>query len=440
MPLCFKRFGLPRAAFFVLLCSASLAGYGQTNTSTFGNYPLSRLGFGYRASEGTVRNQSMGGTGVANPSTDYINIQNPALLQYNKATNFDAGLLLNRFTIRDNSGNFSTWGGGPQYLLFSFPVAKRVTLAAGLMPYTYVDYDLVVTNQATSSAIATSTNTYRGDGGLSKILISGGYYLGEGISLGLESGYVFGTIEKDLSVQLVTNSTGNSTFSGRLERGAYRQLVFKPGLAYRYLLDSVSNTVLNLGAALQLNSQLRSDVSIYSESRLDQNSAISQDTVLERKDKQSLPGTLTIGAGLNRINKWSLALDLSYENYGNYTYFTEPTITYTNGYKASLGGEWIPKIASTNYLKKIRYRAGLSLHATPYQVNGQQLLDRQLSFGVGLPMTRKEAKFTRPYVNLALVTGIQGSLATNDYRDTYWRMSLSLNLNDLTWFSRYRVE
>ena len=56
------------------------------------NQVYSKYGIGEIAPVGTVRNMSMGGTGLASPSMYSINEANSALLIYNSAVSFEINL------------------------------------------------------------------------------------------------------------------------------------------------------------------------------------------------------------------------------------------------------------------------------------------------------------------------------------------------------------
>jgi hypothetical protein len=80
------------------------------------NSPFSTFGLGEIYGNALAQNQGMGGIGISNPSSWYINNLNPALLTYNYVTTFQAGMILENRTINDRSTSLKNATGNLHYL------------------------------------------------------------------------------------------------------------------------------------------------------------------------------------------------------------------------------------------------------------------------------------------------------------------------------------
>jgi hypothetical protein len=111
-----------------------------------------------------------------------------------------------------------------------------------------------------------------------------------------------------------------------------------------------------------------------------------------------------------------------------------------NAIAFSTGAEITPDPYKTNYLYQISYRLGAQFKQTPYVVNGNQMNDLSVSAGLGLPIIRKEARYTRPVINIGVVAGYRGSVDQNKFKENYIKFAVSVTLNDQMWFQRYRLD
>ena len=406
---------------------------------TIGNNPLSRLGIGEIMPTGGTRDISMSGATIALPSSDFQNLQNPALLSYNRATNFELGIYGYRRYLTDNSfGTKLSGGGGPAYVSLSFPVSKKVVVSIGLRPNSFTYYSITSTNLIIRNDTTKYSEYFNGTGGTSRAGFNVAYTLSKKISLGLQADYLFGTTNNYFGYQVNTINSETTQLHINTRLSGFS---LKPGLFMRENIDTTRNIFVGLGVYYETFIPLTSTQSQFIEHIKDDGSVnYNPDTLsFENHGKINLPGQLAVGLGIQRPLHWSIGLDGHYSSWQNYQSFG------TNGglkpwYSAALGAEFLPNYLSNSLLNRITYRTGVSYQKTAYLAGGNQVDDISVSLGVSLPVTRKEAKFTRPFINLAVVGGRRGSLSQNDYSDTYFRFQFSISLNDLMWFNRYRVD
>src|SRR5690554_8047764 len=79
--------------------------------------------------------------------------------------------------------------------------------------------------------------------------------------------------------------------------------------------------------------------------------------------------------------------------------------TYNNASTIRLGGYYIPEYNSfTNYYKRVVYRAGMRYEQTGLSIDGQDINEFGISFGLGMPVGRLFSN-----INLGLEVGRRGT-------------------------------
>ena len=137
----------------------------------------------------------MGGVGISNPSSWYINNQNPALLTYNFVTTFQAGMILENRTINDGTSSMKTGTGNLNYLVTSFPIKSgRWTTSLGLTPFSSANYKLITTGKVLNDVTTTVTSQQNGSGGLNQFYWAHGVRVHKNVALGVRANYLFGSI------------------------------------------------------------------------------------------------------------------------------------------------------------------------------------------------------------------------------------------------------
>lgn len=403
-----------------------------------GNNPLSRQGIGEFAPTLFSRNWGMGGAGAASPGTDHINLVNPGLLNYNRTTNFELGLYTRTAWISDGTREQRFGGGGPQYLTFAFPVHKKVTIAAGLTPYTQLDYrtETVARIAGTTDSVGYGVN---GSGGTNRAFLAVGALLGKGFSAGLEASYLFGTVTNRQETSILPAYSNLRT--AQTQTLYFRDFLFKPGVAWRKALDTSRTRFIGFGLTGTIGRSVKAnrDLVVQTLGAPGTSVIIDQDTVLSGTTRVMLPTELVAGINLQRLLHWNLAADLVYGNYSTLAIDGRGSgLRNTLGIRA--GAEWMPDVNKPGYFNLVTYRAGFSAGQSPFVYQNNQLMDYSASLGATFPILRKEARYMRPSINLAVVGGIRSTTAGATLREQYVRVVLGVTLNDNLWFLRYKLD
>ena len=211
----------------------------RTNSS-----PYSFFGIGDEFNATTVEQSAMGGIGVAYSHYKYLNFTNPAANADLRVATYALGGSLSFLTLKEENSSQSGNSTNLRYISFGFPIGKKAGLSVGLQPFSSVGYSSYDNQSDTEATL------YRGEGGTNKIYIGFGTSVFKGLSLGLEAGYIFGSLENSIlnertNVSLVTKYEENVNIRGGQ---------FKLGAKFEKELKNKLN--LYSGASITLNSNL----------------------------------------------------------------------------------------------------------------------------------------------------------------------------------------
>ena len=96
----------------------------------------------------------------------------------------------------------------------------------------------------------------------------------------------------------------------------------------------------------------------------------------------------------------------------------------------SVGGFFLPQYDSfTSFFDRVTYRAGLKFIDGSLEVNGQDIKDFGINFGLSLPVGRMSK------ANIGLEFGQRGSNDFGLIKENYLNLMIGVSLNDL-WFIR----
>lgn len=445
-----------------------------------GNSPYSRFGIGDMNITGITRYIGMASTGVANPDSSLINNINPAFIGNNHFTTFEAGLVGNYNMLTEGSNKQNLGNVRFNDVAMSFPIIhgqkKKVnwSMSLGYKPYSVVNYasrSLV----DISGDSTTATVEYAGTGGVNKLHFSNGFNICENFFLGLESSFLFGAINRSVASQI----TGETDVSVYNERVSHKGLKFKAGLGYRGLLkgyyvlgpvaykdknnDSIityeklkeEDIYINGGLVVDFGKDIgaKSLSTIEVQNRFGQ--VLSTDTITNQTDGSvSLPLGISGGISLERIVKkykygavdkndqektrrWLYNLDLSFYNWESYQNFSDVG-GLNNSYSMAIGIEYTPNYASDNLYKTQSYQIGLRYTKLPYTVNGTDINDIGMTFGVSLPVSISYGP-TVSRINVAVETGIRGQNSDGLIQQVYINGHVSFTINTKTWFRRRKI-
>jgi hypothetical protein len=410
---------------FVLFSLFSVAEvWGQAARS-----PFTTLGIGEPYGNALINTQGMAGVGVSQPQFWHMNNQNPALLIYNNLTVFQAGLLAENRTIRQDTASERSVGGNMNYLVTAFPIKyNKWSTGLGLMPYTTVKYKIAYLGDIVNSTDSTQV-VEEGSGGLSQLYWSNGVRIFKGFSVGLKAAYIFGSSKNTYSNKLV-NSNQPVNYNSTVEDKLYVQdLSFTGGVSYT--IDSLfarNRYRLSFGATTTFGTNLKSRLRSELYRSTSNGTSLDQDTLFTIEGDTYIPPAFTGGISLSRGTKWSIGTEVSYQDWSTFRTINLETESLGTAWRVALGGELTPDAVSEKLLKRIVYRAGVSLEQYPYKANNNNVNDIGINFGFSLPAGRSS-------LDMAFRYGKRGNLSDNLLQENYFKIFFGITFND-QWFIR----
>jgi hypothetical protein len=394
--------------------------------------PYTAFGIGEPYGNALINHQGMAGVGVSQPQFAFINNQNPALLVFNSIrTVFQAGIIGERRTISGDTLTETSKGGNMNYLATAFPIKPtKWTTSVGLMPYTSVNYKLQY-----NDAIIGSPEQVRvieeGSGGLTQFYWSNGVRLTKDFAVGLKASYIFSSIVNTYKNQLI-NSPQPVNYVVAVEEKSYvSDFTFGTGISFsKDSLFRQQRYRLSIGAVYNF----AADLDARKTDRLYRTNAIGDTTdvsVLPSSTRGSyhIPASFTVGIALSRDYRWNIGTEFSYQDWSTFKNVNGQTEGLQQSWRIAVGGEVTPDIfSSDNYLKRLTYRAGISMEQNPFLVNNHAVKDIGINFGFSLPAGLSS-------IDLAFKYGKRGNKSENLLEEDYFKIYFGITFND-QWFIR----
>ena len=412
--------------FFTLL-TTTLVNAQQTNS------PLSYLGVGEVFTGGAAVQVASGGLGVASSNGIYINMLNPALLARNRYTTFEMGVNMEGKIMQNDRRQSNTFGGSLNPIMLSLPASPKWTIVIGLTPVSTVDYKTFSSRKLSILGTDSVTYTYGGNGGLNKAVVSNGYKVTKDMYVGLESAFMFGVINRNVTTQ---NFSDGQSYQVRLaDRTNYSGVHFKLGWAWKPKISK--NYFLNLGATADFAQNIGANsLKRFTISNASGIGLINADTLNVTDGKLTVPATYRFGVSLENPAKLNVSLDYSLTQWSGFKNLNGSNEGLRNSHTFAIGAEFIPKFdAISGYFNHVMFRAGANYTTSPYAFNGNDVAN-DMSFSVGASFPLR----TISYFNVAFVRGKRGVLATNGLEEVYNKIVVGFSLGDFYWFRKPKID
>ncbi|MCT4699103.1 hypothetical protein [Tenacibaculum haliotis] len=396
--------------------------------------PYSYFGIGENFEAVTVEQASMGGIGVALKDKFHLNFTNPAANADLTVATYGIGGSVSFLTLKEENSSQSGNSTNLRYISLGFPIGKKAGFSVGLQPFSSVGYSLLDNKDETDVSL------FSGEGGTNKIYASFGMYVYEGLSLGIEAGYVFGNLENNIINQRLNNLRPTKHEESVNIRGGQ----FKLGAQYKRELKNKMD--LFLGASVTVDSDLSAsgNEKMFTFSATNGELDVKQ-TLFNREvtGDVNMPMKTVFGVGLGKENKWYVGVNQQMQSAlkTNSSLISNGAgYKYDDSSKFSIGGYYIPKVNSiSSYWDRVTYRAGLRFEDTGLLVKTTNdftaIKDFGINVGLGLPLPRQLSN-----VNIGFEYGQKGTTDNNLAKENYFNIRLSLSLNSLKWFNRRKID
>ena len=413
-------------AFFCVMAHGMFAQNGTIS-------PYSYFGIGDHRDQGTVDNQMMGGISVYGDSI-HINLTNPAAYSKLRLTAYTAGISRREYRLKDWNEQQNTSVTTLDYLAMGFPLSNKMGMGFGVMPFTSVGYSL--NDIRTNGEGAEVTNIYTGDGGLNRIFASVGFEPFKDLSLGVTANFNFGSLQYQRvqsveGVQFGTLDNRESKINGYDFNYA---LNYTPKIKDKYTLFA-SVVVNTQGNLISKNTQTLGSFSLTNGNNVEVID-VDLDATNLRNTELKIPTRTTLGLGFGEDKKWFMGAEYSFQQYSDFdnSFLGLQNVTYNDASAYAFGGYWVPDYrALSGYFKRVTYRAGLRYDVSGLEVNGKEINNFGITFGLGMPLG---GSFSN--LNLGFELGRRGTTDANLIEESYLKINVGLSLNDI-WFQKRKI-
>ncbi|HAP30740.1 MAG TPA: hypothetical protein DCR01_02095 [Flavobacteriales bacterium] len=392
------------------------------------NSPYSRFGLGDLQSFSTATQSAMGGVGIASYDPLSINVINPASYSSVFAQRFtmQTGGIHTTKLLQTSTQNQVVNSTNFNYLMFSFPLSKFWGTSVGLLPYSEKSYSF-------SDAITdpSADLLFEGNGGLTRIYFGNSTNVNKNLSIGANLNYLFGNLNSSRKVFFNDVRVFNTKINEDINiKGFY----FDFGLMYKAKLGKWNSV---LGFTMDNGSEISAEkTSLIETFRSGGEFELIEDTI---SFDQQLGGSLVLptsmGFGLALSNEqWKIMADYKSDNWEEYNLFgTNDDLE--NSSRLALGFEFVPDKKSINrYYKMIRYRLGMYSSKTYLNLKNQQLDEKAITLGFGLPLKRSGS-----LVNLSAELGQMGTTDDGLIQESFARFKIGFIFSDI-WFIKRKYD
>ncbi len=412
-----------------VLFFAALGLHAQNGTVS----PYSYFGIGELRANGTVENQAMGGLSMYTDSI-HVNLRNPAAYGKLALTTYTFGVSHTQIKLNSATESESSSVTNLEYLSIGFPIAKKVGVGFGLRPFSSVGYNLV--SELTNADGDLVTNRFAGEGGINTVYLSLGAEVFKDLTIGVTGNLNFGTLDNRREQTLENVQFGTLDLRTSRVNGVDFNFAanYAPKIKDKYTLFTsvLINTQANL---VSENAQEIGSFSVASGAGVEL-----VDVNLEaqglKNTELKIPTTTTLGLGFGEDKKWFLGAEYSFQGLSDFenTFLNLNNLEYTDANTIAFGGYFIPDYSSfSKYFKRVNYRAGVRYSKTGMVVNGQDINNLGITFGVGLPLG---SSFSN--LNIGFEVGKRGTTDANLIEENYFKVNVGLSLND-QWFIKRKI-
>ena len=398
---------------------AMLFGAGSAAQAQNGfNIPFSQFGIGTSdlpTSSPTA--YRMGGVVYSRASRNTVNPFNPASYAAVEKESFvfDIGVNIQTCVLRNSTANQSDADGNVAYVNVAFPITKWWKTAAGIMPYSTVNYQSV--NTAFDALTQSNVKTiYEGSGGVSQLYWGNGFNIGKRLSLGFNLDYLYGSITRAIAYNFLGNDSTYCINSRRQKNTFVNNLLIDLGLQYRQPLGEKYTMRLGATCRLPRTMSIKDQSLVYTYHKTNIAEYLF-DTVFPEPGmsdtySSTIEQPLAVGLGLafERNNLWEVAVDgyyspfsgIKYEENVDYNIFGHSSLRYADNWRLALGGEWKGNASATSYLARIGISAGVFHNHGRLALNiadqNYDLNETGVGMGFSLPMRKGRSVLT---INMA---------------------------------------
>lgn len=414
-----------KALIGTLMLAGSLSALAQSSI----NSPYTRYGLGELSDRGFANNAAMGGIGYALRNSGHINMLNPASFTAVDSLSFmfDVGMSLKSSNFQENGIKNNAKNSSFDYIAMQFRLHPRLGMAIAFTPYSTLGYNFTTTQPVEGAEDVTATNLFYGDGGLQQITGGLGFKVLDNLSIGVNAGYIYGTLQYQSTKGFSVSSDQTNVYNN-IKVNSY---VADFGLQYTQKINKSDKLTLGLvyGLGHTLNSTDTRGIQVTDNSSY---SSVNEHVI---NDSYGIPHTFGAGLAYNHAQSLAFGVDYSLEKWSKVKY-ENSTDAYNDRSKIAAGVEYLPNPIGRSYLKRIRYRAG-GYYKSSYlklpQCDGPSEYGISAGFGLPLQLFQRNTilNVTGQYVHVT--PSVPNMLSENRFV-----IKIGLTFNE-HWFMKWKV-
>ena len=378
---------------------------------------------------------AIGGTSVVFCNSEIINSNNPATYSTFKSKSFLFSTSLNASVTDFQTKDLSQTESNTNFsnLSLGFPVNKYISVSSGLRPFSDIGYklDYYDATSLDDTVVISSTGT----GGLSNYYFGTSIKLHKTLSVGVNAKYIFGGLSRNRTADFNNSSIFNVS---SVDRTNITGMSYEAGLLFNTNLSENKN--VSFGLTYQNNSDLEAKRTLIGTTyELSNSSLIIKDTFQHSTELGTVTMPSKLSAGLMYFSeKWLLVANYSSQNWSEYQLKVGEEIEhdyFENSTCFSAGLQFTPDYNSvTQYWKKINYRIGSRMDKSYLNLNNNQILEKALTLGLGLPVKRSNS-----YFNIAMEVGEKGTTEDNLIKEQFVRFNFGVTFKGI-WFVKRKYD
>ncbi|GIV37319.1 MAG: hypothetical protein KatS3mg032_1698 [Cyclobacteriaceae bacterium] len=148
------------------------------------------------------------------------------------------------------------------------------------------------------------------------------------------------------------------------------------------------DVALSAGATFAGQSGLKADRITRYERRNSTNDPITRDTLLSINGNITIPAAWQFGVAISKASKWAASAEAGLQDWQVFSGLDNNRSELAKSWYIAAGAELTPDYLSQKLLDRITYRTGFRYEYSPFLVNGNQVKDFGINFGLSLPAGR----------------------------------------------------
>ncbi len=427
--------------------------------------PYSAFGFGEDKYTGPAESVSMGGLNSIFWDNVHVNPSNPASYSFLSLTNFSLGATGKVINLETAEQTEQTNQAGVSHLIMGIPMGKWGGMAFGFMPTTSTGYEFLSSEKLIDEgSIITDGNIgydgsydqytyFRGEGAMNRFFIGGSFSPFKGFSVGVNAMYDFGNLTRttmmvtpsvyqvlEIGVPAVLVYEGSQYHSKEKVKLRLNEWNYQLGLMYTSNLSEKLQFTLGGTYGIGNSSELEVSRYLFTYAYNANGVAIPIDTVKSASGQGTfrnidLPQYGSMGLSFGNYSKWMVGVNYEFKDALSGLDNIYEGVEYTEKKKYSIGGYFTPKYNSLmSYAEKITYRLGFKYEEPGLRVNGIDIVDYSINFGLGLPMKNGASN-----VSIGGAFGTRGTTDLGLVKENYLSFYVNFSLND-KWFKKVKYQ